>query len=178
MKRGLKICFVGGSQAGVIGALTLLSQHHCIISSVSYFEELTRLLKRLKVPVYSSINSKDFLRALNDSDVLISIHGREIVKSEQLAMPRIGCFNAHPYLYKYKGADPVGRALKEKNFKASVGIHEMGPKADEGKVLVEEFLDVSGANTVEEIYNRLYPCYSLVLLKALAIILAKKRLSK
>lgn len=41
--------------------------------------------------------------------------------------------------------------------RASVGVHLMTPQVDEGPVLVEEFVDVTGLETVEAVYNRLYP---------------------
>jgi methionyl-tRNA formyltransferase len=50
----------------------------------------------------------------------------------------------------------------------------MEVKIDKGEVIVEEFADVSGANTVTEIYNRLYPYYCTALIKALRI-LAKRQ---
>ena len=46
---------------------------------------------------------------------------------------------------------------------------------DEGEVLVEDFVDVSGAGSVLEIYNKLYPYYSVVVSKALNIISDKQR---
>ena len=87
-----------------------------------------------------------------------------------LRLPKHGAINVHPYLYKYKGANPVKQALRDKNFKASVGAHIMEDKVDEGKVLIEEFIDVSVVNSVEEIYNRLYPSYCSVIFKILNIV--------
>jgi methionyl-tRNA formyltransferase len=97
----------------------------------------------------------------------LSVHGREIVKPSILKLPKHGCLNVHPYLYKYKGVDPVGRALKDGEFRASVGIHMIDDKIDSGKVLLEEFVDVAGSKSSDDIYNKLYPYYSKVLLKVL-----------
>jgi len=166
-EKSLKVCFMGGSQAGVIGVLTLASAGHKIIAAVSYFEELSQILKHFKIGLYPSIKKKKFIESLKKSDLLVSVHGREIVKQKELSLPRLGCINIHPYLYRYKGADPVGRALKDRCFEGSVGAHMMTENIDSGKVLVEEFVNVSGAKTVDEIYNKLYPYYPLVLFKAL-----------
>lgn len=46
----------------------------------------------------------------------------------------------------------------------------MQERVDEGSVLVEDFVDVSGAGSVREIYNKLYPYYAVVVSKALDII--------
>lgn len=165
--KSLKICFMGGSQAGIIGALTLLSKGHKIVAGVSYFEGLTQVLNFFKIPVYKNVKDKNFLKELAESDILISVHGREILGPDKLGLPKLGCFNVHPYLYKYKGANPVGRALKDRNFKGSVGVHKMEPDIDEGSVIVEEFVDVSNSHTTDEIYNKLYPYYCTAILKAL-----------
>lgn len=166
-RNSLKICFMGGKQTGIIGVLTVLSKGNRILSAVSYSENLTNILIFFGIPVYKSVNDKHFIKNLSEADVLLSVHGREIVEPDLLQLPKFGAINVHPYLYKYKGANPVGRALKDKEVKASVGVHVMDEQIDQGDVFVEEFIDVSGANSVEEIYNRLYPCYCSVILKIL-----------
>ncbi|MFC1667056.1 formyltransferase family protein [Candidatus Omnitrophota bacterium] len=158
---------MGGRQAGVIGALSMLSMRHEILRAVSYSDDLKEILNIFNIPMNKSINDKDFIEDLKKVDLLISVHGREIVKKDILKLPKYGAINLHPYLYKYKGADPIGRALKDKNFKASVGAHFMTEEADEGEVLIEEFIDVSGSESVTAIYNMLYPYYSKVLLSAI-----------
>jgi len=170
MISNLKICFMGGNQAGAIGLLTILSKGIDLLSVVSYSAGLNNLLENFYVPVYPSIHEENFIHTLSKADVLLSVHGREIVPPELLKLPKFGGVNIHPYLYKYKGPDPVRRALKENNYKGSVGAHIMGEQLDKGKTVVEEFADVSGSNSVEEIYNKLYPYYSIVILKALEII--------
>ena len=163
----LKVSYMGGSQAGVVGVLTLLSKGHAIVGAVSYFEGLTKILKHFDIPVFASTKDQGFSDGLKNSDMLVSVHGREILKEEQLKAPRLGCINVHPYLYKYKGANPVKRAFMEKNFKGSVGVHKMTMEVDGGEVIVEEFVNVEGAKTEVEIYKMLYPHYSSALLKAL-----------
>ncbi|GAH55096.1 unnamed protein product [marine sediment metagenome] len=46
----------------------------------------------------------------------------------------------------------------------------MTENVDEGEVLAEEFVDVTGKQSVDEVYNALYPYYSLALLKALRVL--------
>lgn len=124
--------------------------------------------------VHKSINEKGFARSLSEADILLSIHGREIVGGKMLEMPRFGAVNIHPYLYRYKGANPVAQALKDRNFNASVGAHVMEPDVDEGEVLGEEFVDVTKAKSVEEIYNMLYPSYCRLVLDVLDRIMEGK----
>ena len=45
----------------------------------------------------------------------------------------------------------------------------MTENVDEGEVLAEEFVQVEGKDTVEAVYNALYPYYAIALVKALTI---------
>lgn len=168
--KALKIAFMGGKQAGIMGALTVLATGHKISAAVSYSEDLARILRLFKVPLYKSIKSSGFKAAVKSSDLLLCVHGREIVRQDLLTAPRLACINVHPFLYKYKGSDPVGRALRDGEHKASVGAHIMTEKIDHGKVLHECFFDIGKPLTVTDAYNILYPYYSEVLLRVLKII--------
>jgi methionyl-tRNA formyltransferase len=169
-EKKLKICFIGGKQAGILGLLTLLAAGNKILSAVSYSKDLTKILNTLNIPSYNSVYDGNFIKKLKQSSILISVHAREIIGPKLLKLPKLCCINIHPYLYKYKGANPVSRALKDKEFEASVGAHIMGEKVDHGEVIVEEFVDVTGSKSTEEVYNKLYPFYIIVILKALEII--------
>lgn len=174
VKTGLKTCFMGGRQAGVMGAMAVLASGNSIEAAVSYSAETDKLMKLLGIPVFRSVRSAAFKKALKRSDLLVSVHGREIVGMEILMLPRLGGINVHPYLYRYKGTDPVGRALADSNYRASVGVHVMEKEVDSGKVIVEEFTDISGARTPDEAYNKLYPYYVSALVSALTKISRRK----
>jgi methionyl-tRNA formyltransferase len=171
---GLKTCFMGGNQAGVVGIMAILSSGSKIEAAVSYSPETDRIIHLFGIPAFRSVKSSAFRKFLKISDLLVSVHGREIVGKEILVLPRFGGINVHPYLYKYKGSNPVGEAFSDGNFNASVGVHVMEEKVDSGKVIVEEFVDISGASTPEEGYNRLYPYYASALLAALMNINKRK----
>lgn len=162
-----KISFMGGKQAGCIGLLSLYAARCSVVGVVAYDKLVETLAKKLNLPIFSSIHEDKFIDLVSKSDLLVSVHGREIVPPKILKRPLIGCINVHPCLYKYKGADPVGRLLMGKNTKASVGVHYMVEKVDAGEVIVEKFVDVSGKNTVEEAYNVLYPYYAITILEAI-----------
>ena len=161
---------MGGHQAGAIGALTVLASQNDIIAAVSYSDELTIVLDSFGIESYPTIRNENFIASLKNADLLLCVHGREIVKPEVLVQPRFGAVNIHPYLYKYKGVDPVGRAFRDGEFRGSVGAHIMEERIDSGPVLVEDFVDISKADSIIEIYNRLYPYYAVVILKVLIIV--------
>jgi methionyl-tRNA formyltransferase len=164
---------MGGKQAGCVGLLTLVALRHNILTVVVYDEIIAGLSAHLHLPISTSI--KDQADLLSRSDLLISVHGREIVPNKLLELPKLGCINLHPCLYKYKGMNPVNRMLKDKETMASVGSHYMTDKVDEGEVIVEDYFNVAGSISAEEVYNRLYPIYSHVLIKTLDRLMWKIR---
>ena len=133
----MKIYYLGNKVAGLIGKLTVLKMGHLIVNTV------------------------------DESDVLLSVHHRKIIPRNVFEKPRIASINVHPYLYKYKGANPVGRAITDKNWQASVGCHHIIEKVDSGKVISELFFDVVPSENRCEIYNQLYPYYSKVIMDSL-----------
>ena len=169
----MKVAFVGGKQVGNIGLMALFAANCKPLVVVAYDDKVGDLSRQLKIPTFSSIKDDGFGEILAECDLLVSVHGREIIPLEILEVPPKGCINVHPCLYKYKCGYPIKRMLKDGNTKASVGVHYMTQEVDEGEVIIEKFIDVSGLNSVTEVYNHLYPEYALVLLEALKIIESK-----
>ena len=170
MNKGMRVFFLGAKQAGSIGLLTVAAAGYRIQTVVAYDQSVLELARELAIPTLSSLRQPDIQESLLGVDLLVSVHGREIVPRELLVLPRLGSINVHPCLYRYKGANPVGRLLAEGCTLASVGVHRMTETVDEGDVLIEEFVDVTGKQTADEVYNALYPNYSLALLKALRLL--------
>ena len=158
---------MGGKQAGCVGLLTMLAAGYKVSGVVAYDELTHQLAAELHLPSFSSIAQLEVDELLASSDVLVSVHGKEIVLKNKFEAPRLGAINVHPCLYAYKGALPVKRLLADGNTRASVGVHRMTENVDEGEVLVEEVVDVAGLQSSGEVYNALYPYYSLALLRAL-----------
>jgi len=166
----LKVVFIGSSQAGCVGLLTAIAAGCSIQGAVAYDSIILGLATCLKLTIFNSVKQIEVERLLIKSDLLVSVHGREIVPRRLLELPRLGGINVHPCLYRYKGANPISRLLSDGCAKASVGVHRMTENVDEGEVLVEEFVDVTGKKSVDEIYNILYPFCIIVLLKALRML--------
>lgn len=165
----MKIIFYGGRQAGLIQLLTLLALGHKVVCVVAVDEIVEEGAKSfgLEVQKPKNINEDtfvDYLEGLH-ADLFVCCHGRQIIKPRILNM--VKAINTHPCLYKYKGTEPVRRLLEDKNTKASVAVHWMIEKVDEGKAIVENFKEVT-STTVEGVYNELYPLYSKTLIDALS----------
>ena len=165
--KALSIVYLGTRQAGCIGLLTLQASGCRVRGVVAYDEQVRVVAEALGIRVLRSIRGADFEELIRDSDLLVCVHGREIVPAQLLSLPRYGGINVHPCLSSYPGAHPVERFVRDGNSRASVGVHRMTERVDQGEMLVEEFINVTGKCTAEEVYNVLYPWYAVALLKAL-----------
>ncbi len=165
----MKILFLGNKQAGIIGLLTTLAFGCDVKGVVTVNEPMREVATSLGLPLYNSIKQREIPDILKRVDLMVSVHSREIIPKSMLDMSRLGGINVHPCLYAYKGADPVNRWLAGIEPLASVGVHKMTEEVDCGEVITEFFVQID-RNTVhiaEEVYNQLYPLYSLALLDAL-----------
>lgn len=148
-----------GQNAGLIGFLTVLSRGYKINGVVCYDSITKNVVRNYGIDVYDSIlDYKDLI----DNDILISVHGKEIVSSDIL--DSLLCLNVHPCLYRYKGSNPVGRLIDDGCRKASVGVHIMSDVVDGGEVVFELFKEVD-LDSVEGVYNQLYPLYHEAIFK-------------
>ena len=130
---------------------------------VSYTQNLTDVVDYFNVPVVDSIYK---LPELSENDTLLSVHATEIVPKAML--DKVGrALNVHPYLYCYKGKEPINRALIDRNFNASIGVHKMTEKPDMGEVLYEKHIELRRCYSVVEMYNQLYPYYPEVIMEGL-----------
>ncbi len=156
------IVFAGNNPTGCIGLLTLAALGHTI-KVVTRDIPLINLGFRFGMSIEASIDKVNF----SDFDLFVNVHGREIVPMTKLNQTQYGGINVHPCLSDFKGADPIGRFLLSDKTKASVGVHRMTERVDEGEVLCEYFVDTSGCKTREEVYSKLYPFYSISLMEGL-----------
>jgi len=170
-KPNLKVIFYWGKQAGVVCLLTLLASGVTIVYVIAEGKLVKSISETYNIPVVDSnfLNSKRIYSTFNNltPDLFICVHGKKYIKSEILDLFPLGGINVHPCLYKYKGAKPINRLLRDGETKASVGVHRMTEKIDGSEVVEEVFIDVSGCKSVVEVYNKLYPIYAIALKRAL-----------
>jgi len=144
--------FIGAKQAGVICLLALKAAGFFISRVIPHDDLVRKVAQELGLPVSDDMTFTN--------EFIVNCHGRKIIKHP------FG-INVHPCLYGYKGANPVQRLIRDGNTTASVGVHVMTDTVDEGQIIYEEYVDVTGLNTEVEIYNKLYPYYAIALLRAL-----------
>jgi len=153
---------MGGQTVGEIGLATL----HTLDWKPSVIPY--KGMKAFSTPKSDTYKSIKEVR-IGAYDLLVCVHGREIVPKEFLDSLEYGGLNVHPCLWKYKGADPIGRLIKNKDSMASVGCHRMTEKVDEGEVMCETKvkLPITGDLTTPDVYRILYPLYPIALVGAL-----------
>jgi len=173
----MKIIFYGGRQAGISVMLALLAMGHKILCVVPVDEPVASVAAAFGLDVRKpkNINDPEFVAHAKSlgADLFVCCHGRQIIKKELLES--FPCMNFHPCLYQYKGADPIGRMLADRNTKASVAAHWMVEAVDAGDVIVENFQEVKGTTPLE-VYNELYPLYIKTAIDAMAIVAKEKNL--
>ena len=152
----------------MVSLLTVMALGHEVVCVIPVDEPVQSVAKDLGLNLQKpkNINDEEFvgyLRTLK-ADLFVCCHGRQIIKDKLLVTVR--AINMHPCLYKYKGAEPIRRLLEDKNKKASVAVHWMTEKVDEGNVIVENFQNVE-SGTIVGVYNELYHLYSSSLIEAL-----------
>jgi methionyl-tRNA formyltransferase len=161
-----------GNQAGLIGLLTVKSMNIQVLGAVVYNTELLKICELLKVPTFSTYKDYEFQNSLFSSDLLLSVHGREIIDDDTLHKPRFSGVNLHPCLNKYKGRDPIEKLILSGDHQASVGAHFMTNILDSGNIICEIFQNVeySSINDITSVYNQLYYVYSQVIIETINIL--------
>ena len=166
----MKIAFYGGQTAGLVTLLALLAQKVDVRFVIAEDENVHKIARNfnLELRPKESLENKKFISILKrDMDFFICCHGKKILSAD--FVNTLKCINLHPCFYKYKGARPIRRLIKDNNPRISVASHWMSEKVDIGKTIVEIFKIISNVSesTEAEIYNELYPLYVEVIIRTL-----------
>lgn len=163
----LRVTLLAGQEVGREALRTLTELDVSGRVMVAYDAETILWGRRYEWFVYRTISHPAIRIALAASDIVISVHGREIVSDELLALPRHGGLNLHPCLYGYPGPDPIGRWLQSGELWASVGAHRMTAQVDRGPRIYEESIKIIDRTDRASVYRQLAPIYERVLRIAL-----------
>ena len=107
------------------------------------------------------------LRALG-ADLSVVVAFGQILPSEVLQMPPLGCWNGHGSLLpRWRGAAPIQWALLEGDRETGVGIMAMEEGLDTGPVLLERRLPIGLLENAGQLANRLAALTAELLLEAL-----------
>ena len=95
------------------------------------------------------------LRAAAPDAIVVTAYGKRLAR-RVLALPRLGCFNAHASLLpKYRGAAPIERAILCGESETGVTLQRMAPELDAGAILAQRALNIGDEETAGELSARL-----------------------
>ena len=148
----MKICFAGTPDFAVPMLEALLRSRHAVglvvtqpdkprgRGRVPWAPPVKQLAESRGVPVIQpeSINRPEAvasLRAAAPDAIVVTAYGKRLGR-RVLALPRLGCFNAHASLLpKYRGAAPIERAILCGESETGVTLQRMAPELDAGAIL-------------------------------------------
>ncbi len=97
----------------------------------------------------------DSLRALSPDLVIVAAYGR-ILPQAALDVPRFGCINVHASLLpRWRGADPIRRAILAGDEETGVTIMGMVLEMDAGPILLQRAIPILADDTGQALEKRL-----------------------
>ncbi|MGQ3039265.1 MAG: methionyl-tRNA formyltransferase [Brevundimonas sp.] len=112
------------------------------------------------LPVFTpeSMKSPEAIETFKSLDVdaaCVVAYG-QILKTEVLEAPRLGCFNLHGSLLpRWRGAAPIQRAIMAGDKQTGVQIMRMSEGLDEGAILLSEIMDIRSDDTAATLSERM-----------------------
>lgn len=122
------------------------------------------------IPIYQpeKASTEDFAKELSiyEADLFVVVAYGEIIKTNILNLPKIGCINIHASLLpKYRGAAPMQRALMDGVAATGITIIDMVLQMDAGDMLARAEVPVSANMTFGELEPLLLKAACQTLLK-------------
>lgn len=166
----MRIVFFGTSSFAARILAKLIENGYQIVAIVTRPDRLKgRHLQRMPPPVKEAAekicpaiplfqpekaSAPEFAECLRQfqSDLFVVVAYGEIIKSNLLEMPRLGCINIHASLLpKFRGAAPMQRCLMEGEKQTGITIIEMSLQMDAGDVLAIESIPIPNEMTFGEL---------------------------
>lgn len=131
------------------------SNNFSVKFSISPYSNRTIFLSRLNesVLVYDLKNDSDIEEILNNYDLIISIHCKQIFPLK--IINNIKCINIHP------GYNPINRGWYpqvfaiNQNLPIGATIHEIDEELDHGNIIARAFVNKEIIDTSETLYNKI-----------------------
>lgn len=111
-----------------------------------------------KLPIKQPKNKEELTKEitkLKPDLIVVAAYGM-ILPKEVLEVPKYGAINIHPSLLPlYRGPAPISTPILNGDKKTGVTIIKMDEKMDEGDILAQEEIELSGKETMPELTERL-----------------------
>jgi len=112
----------------------------------------------------------DFFRDISPDMVVVAAFG-QILPSEIIEIPKMGCLNVHPSLLpKYRGAAPINWTIIRGEVKTGITIMLMDEGLDTGDILSQEETVIDPEETFGKLHDRLANMGAALLLKTVEMI--------
>ncbi|MEG1452239.1 methionyl-tRNA formyltransferase [Brevundimonas sp.] len=106
-----------------------------------------------------------------DLDAAVVVAYGQILKTEVLEAPRLGCFNLHGSLLpRWRGAAPIQRAIMAGDKQTAAQIMRMSEGLDEGAIILSEVMDIYPTDTAASLTERMSHTGAALWPRALAAI--------
>lgn len=168
----MRLAFMGTPEFAVPSLAELIAAGHEIVAVYSQpprpkgrGQQLTpspvqAFAEAMGLPVFTPASMKSpeaiatFLSL--DLDAACVVAYGQILKTEVLKAPRLGCFNLHGSLLpRWRGAAPIQRAIMAGDRQTGVQIMRMSEGLDEGAILLSEVMDIRADDTAASLSERM-----------------------
>ncbi|NIM05737.1 MAG: methionyl-tRNA formyltransferase [Armatimonadetes bacterium] len=180
----MKIVFMGTSAFAVPSLRGLVESRHEVAAVFTRPDKPAGRGRRLRaspvkeaavelgLPVFQPerIADAEGRRALEEAtpDLCVVAAYGEILPRAILEIPRLGCMNIHASLLpKYRGADPIRRAIMAGEMQTGVTIMWMSEGLDEGDVIMQQTLQIGPEEDYGSLHDRLAVVGAQALLESL-----------
>ncbi len=127
----------------------------------------------LEVRTPASMKTAEEIEAFKalDLDAAVVVAFGQILVTDVLEAPRLGCFNLHASLLpRWRGAAPIQRAIMAGDALTGVQVMRMSEGLDEGPILLSETVRIDALDTAATLSERLAQVGAQLLPRALAAI--------
>lgn len=119
------------------------------------------------------VNDRSFLEQLSklQPDVIVSLSCPQLFGKVSRDLPPLGCLNVHSALLpKYRGWLPTFWVLANGEKETGVTVQYMGPKIDEGDIILQQAVPIAKEDTLDSLIQRCKIIGADLLLDALDLI--------
>lgn len=130
-----------------------------VINRLNSKKDVHKVLKKYNIPIISldkGVNHKESLEKINafNPDLLISIAGNQIFKTDLINLAPKGCLNLHTALLpKYRGLMPSFWVLKNNEQETGVSVFFVDEGIDSGPILTQKKINLTEGMTQRELIN-------------------------
>jgi len=183
----MRLAFMGTPEFAVPSLAELIAAGHEIVAVYSQpprpkgrGQKLTpspvhAFAESMGLPVFTpeSMKSDEAIAQFQslDLDAAIVVAYGQILKTEVLEAPELGCFNLHgSMLPRWRGAAPIQRAIMAGDKQTAVQVMRMSEGLDEGAIILSEVLDIYPTDTAASLSERMSHTGAALWSRALAAI--------